>query len=145
MALCHRSFFPSNITSLSWRTEQASCALGHMERQMWRLLQEQEPGQEQEPPWWAVGATAALQLHHRQALEQPGLSWSSRGNCCAHMHSQDQKTSWGEFCNTHPWQHTEGSRGPSSSHSFNTWNGLFWSHSSAYISFAPSCWVNIGA
>lgn len=47
------------------------------------------------------------------------------------------------FCNMHPWQQTEGSRDPSSTHPFNTLNQLFWSPS-AYISFAPSCWANTG-
>lgn len=124
-----------------------------VEIQMWRLVQvqvqEQGQGQGQEQgqkqPWWEARATATLQLHHRQAPEQPSPSWSSTGNCCAHMHSQNQKISQGEFCNMHPWQKAEGYRAPSSTHSSNTWSRPVWSHFSDNISFAPSRWVNIGA
>lgn len=119
-------------TPLALSGGQTSSALGWVERQMWRLVQEQELGQ-LESPWWAVRATATLRLHHRQALEQLSLSWSSADNCCTHMHSQDQKTLQWELCNTHPWRQTEGFRDPSSTHPFNSWKGLFWSQSSAYI------------
>lgn len=53
------------------------------------------------------------------APELPGLSWSSAGDCCAHINSQEQKTLQGGFCNMNPWQKTEGYRDPNSNHSLN--------------------------
>lgn len=93
---CHQSFSWANTTGFVLKGGTGQLCLGCVERHLWRLDWEQEPGQES--PWWVLRATAALHLHHRGALEQPALSWS---NCCALIHSQNLKTLWGAFCNMH--------------------------------------------
>lgn len=95
------------------------------------------------------GEQSELQLHFTYTRDEP---WGSPASAEAvQAPALPTCTAWArkpqgrEFCNMPPWQHAEGSRDLNSIHPFNTWNRLFRSHSSAYISFAPPCCVNIRA